>query len=58
VRELLRHGAQVDARSGRGSTPLQLAAHSTGAGGTAGTAAEQREIVDLLINHGASATEG
>lgn len=58
VRELLRHGAQVDPRSGRGSTPLQLAAHSTGAGGTAGTAAEQREIVELLIHHGASATEG
>jgi ankyrin repeat protein len=57
VRELLRHGAQVDARSGRGSTPLQLAGHTTGAGGTAGTAAEQREILDLLVQHGARAAE-
>jgi ankyrin repeat protein len=53
VRELLRHGARLEARSARGATPLQLAMRPTGASGTAGTPAEQREIVDLLRQQGA-----
>jgi ankyrin repeat protein len=55
VRELLNCGAHVDARSSRGTTPLQLAQRATGASGTAGTAAEQRAIVDLFMQHGARA---
>jgi ankyrin repeat protein len=54
VRCLLERGARVDARHAKqGSTPLHLALHSTGAGGTEGTRAEQEEIVALLLDHGA-----
>ena len=58
VRDLLHHGARVDVRSARGATPLQMAMHTTGASGTAGTAAEQHEIIALLTEHGARVAEG
>jgi ankyrin repeat protein len=54
VRELLVRGARTDIRSTRGASPLQLAAHSSGAGGTKDTAAEQREIIAALLEHGAN----
>jgi hypothetical protein len=55
ARHLLRAGAGVEARLGkRGSTALDLAAHPTGASGTAGAVAEQKEITALLLKHGAS----
>ena len=54
VRRLLESGARVDCRLGRtASTPLHLAVRSTGASGTAGAAAEQREIIRLLLANGA-----
>jgi ankyrin repeat protein len=54
VRCLLERGASVHARHGKqGSTPMQLAHHSTGAGGTKGARAEQEEIVELLLRYGA-----
>lgn len=54
VRCLLERGAAVGARHAKqGSTPLHLALHSTGAGGTKGARAEQDEIVELLLRHGA-----
>jgi ankyrin repeat protein len=53
-KQLLRAGARVDPRLGkRGSTPIHLAAQSTGAGGTAHTEREQQEIIELLLRHGA-----
>jgi tankyrase len=55
VKNLLRAGADVNARIKRkGSTPLHLSTQSTGAGGTAGTLAEQLEIIQLLLAHGAN----
>jgi ankyrin repeat protein len=55
VRRLLENGARVDVRLVKlGSMPLHLAVQSTGAGGTAGTAEEQLEIIELLLAHGAS----
>jgi ankyrin repeat protein len=54
VRHLLQSGAGVGSRLGkRGSTALHLAAQSTGAGGTAGTLAEQLAIIATLLEHGA-----
>ena len=54
VRCLLERGADPRARHAKqGSTPLQLAHHSTGAGGTKGARAEQEAIVALLLEHGA-----
>ena len=54
VRRLLALGARTDCRlRARGSTPLHLAAQSTGASGTAGTLDLQLEIIDLLREHGA-----
>jgi hypothetical protein len=54
VRQLLVLGASTGRclRAGR-SSPLHLAAQSTGASGTAGTVDEQVEIIDLLRRHGA-----
>jgi hypothetical protein len=50
-------GARTDCRlRARGSTPLQLAALSTGASGTAGTLDLQIEIIGLLRQYGADAT--
>jgi ankyrin repeat protein len=55
VRCLLERGASVNIRHGKQrSTPLHLALHSTGAGGTRGARAEQDEIVALLLAHGAN----
>ncbi|HZU99609.1 MAG TPA: ankyrin repeat domain-containing protein [Planctomycetota bacterium] len=55
VRCLLERGASVHTRHGKQrSTPLHLALHSTGAGGTRGARAEQDEIVALLLAHGAN----
>jgi ankyrin repeat protein len=54
VRQLLALGARTDCRlRTRGSSPLHLAAQSTGAGGTAGALDEQLEIIALLRKHGA-----
>ena len=55
VRCLLERGARVDATHGRQrTTPLHIATVSTGAGGTKGARAEQQEIVELLLQHGAN----
>jgi ankyrin repeat protein len=54
VRQLLKAGARVDVRLGkRGSTPIHLAAQSTGASGTAGAGSEQLEIIAMLLERGA-----
>jgi ankyrin repeat protein len=53
VRQLLARGARVNAPTGRGTTPLQMVQHSTGASGTAGTIDERREIIELLERYGA-----
>jgi ankyrin repeat protein len=56
VRALVALGARTDRRlRSRGSTPLHLAAASTGAGGTAGCLDEQLEIIDILRSTGADA---
>ena len=54
VRQLLTLGARTDvALKKRSSSPLHLAAQSTGASGTAGTLGDQLEIIALLLAHGA-----
>ena len=55
VRVLLVHGADVRATNGNGSTPLHLAVNTTGRGGTGlqSARAQQREIIHLLLTHGA-----
>lgn len=54
VRQLLELGARTDRwLKRRRSSPLHLAAQSTGAGGTSGTQKEQLEIIELLLRHGA-----
>ncbi|MEI9942252.1 MAG: ankyrin repeat domain-containing protein [Pseudomonadota bacterium] len=54
VRRLLALGARTDCRlRARGSTPLHLAAQSTGASGTAGTLDSALEIIELLRQYGA-----
>jgi ankyrin repeat protein len=56
VRQLLALRARTDCMlNQRGSSPLHLAAQSTGAGGTAGMRAGQLEIIELLLRHGADA---
>lgn len=55
VRVLLANGADPRRKNGSGSTPLHLAVHTTGRGGS-GTAAaleQQRDIIRLLVEHGA-----
>jgi ankyrin repeat protein len=56
VRALLTHGADARRRNKRGSTPLHLAIQNTGRGGSGSAEAreEQREIIGLLLRHGAS----
>jgi ankyrin repeat protein len=55
VRHLLIAGARVNSRLGnQQSTPLHLAVHSTGAGGTAGAIDEQVKIIRLLLQYGAN----
>jgi len=54
VRCLLERGARVDATHGRQrSTSLHIVTHSTGAGGTKRSRAEQQEIIELLLRFGA-----
>ena len=56
VRQLLARGARTDGVLKKGaSSPLHLATRSTGASGTAGTLADQLEIIHLLLRHGADA---
>lgn len=58
VDSLLAAGANPQARTrDRGSTPLHMVVTSTGAGGTAGTSAQQIEIARLLLNFGASLSD-
>jgi ankyrin repeat protein len=51
-------GANVYAQNDNGSTPLHLAVQNTGRGGTGVPAiiARQSEVIDLLLNYGASVT--
>ncbi|XYI03809.1 ankyrin repeat domain-containing protein [Sorangium sp. So ce1128] len=57
VGQLLALGAQPNCRLGkRGSSPLHLAAQSTGAGGTVGSMDEQLDIIRLLLQRGADPT--
>jgi len=55
VRALLSNGADALRTNRRGSTPLHLAVQNTGRGGTGSAASreEQREIIRLLLSHGA-----
>jgi ankyrin repeat protein len=54
VRQLLKAGARVNIGMGKsGSTPIHLAAQSTGASGTAGAVSKQLEIIAMLLQHGA-----
>jgi ankyrin repeat protein len=59
VRALVENGAVVRLMNGNGSTPLHLAVQSTGRSGS-GTAAakdEQRLIIAVLLEHGASPSD-
>jgi len=54
VAALLEHGANANQTCKRsGATPLHRAVTSTGAPGTAGKKSEAREIMKLLLTHGA-----
>jgi hypothetical protein len=55
VAALIAAGADVRKRSGRGSTPMQLATKMTGRGGSGSTPAraEQERIIELLKGSGA-----
>jgi Ankyrin repeats (many copies)/Ankyrin repeat len=59
VRMLLANGADPLRKNGSGSTPLHLAVQSTGRGGTGSSASreQQREIILLLLEHGARPTD-
>lgn len=58
VHALLDGGADSNMANGSGSTPLHLAVQNTGRGGSGSAAAirEQREIITLLLQHGARPT--
>lgn len=58
VRALLAHGADPGRKNGSGSTPLHLAVQSTGRGGSGSSESreQQREIIALLLRHGANPT--
>jgi len=58
VRSLLENGADPSGTNKSGSTPLDLAVRTTGRSGSGSVEARalQREIVELLHAHGASAT--
>src|SRR5262245_30060064 len=54
VEVLLKHGASVNQACKRsGSTPLHRAVTSTGAPATAGKEAEAKQIIEILLRHGA-----
>jgi uncharacterized protein len=54
VATLLRHGAAVNQTCRRsGSTALHRAVTSTGAPGTSGKTAEAKQIIEILLRHGA-----
>jgi hypothetical protein len=55
VRTLLEGGANPRGKNGNGSTPLHLAVQNTGRGGSGGEGAraQQKEIIRLLLAHGA-----
>jgi ankyrin repeat protein len=59
VRALLVNGADVRLANKSGSTPLHLAVQDTGRGGSGSPAAraEQKEIIQLLLAHGARPTD-
>lgn len=59
ARALLRDGADVRLPNKRGSTPLHLAVQDTGRGGSGSPAAreQQKEIILLLLAHGARPTD-
>jgi ankyrin repeat protein len=59
VRVLLENGADPRRKNGSGSTPLHLAVQNTGRGGSGSAAAseQQREIIRLLMAHGARADD-
>ena len=59
VRTLLVSGADPRRRNGTGSTPLHLAVQNTGRGGSGSPASreQQREIILLLLKHGARPTD-
>jgi ankyrin repeat protein len=56
VRVLLRDGADAQRKNKSGSTPLLLATETTGRGGTGSpeAKAEQKEIIRLLLQYGAT----
>jgi ankyrin repeat protein len=59
VRMLLANGADPCRKNGSGSTPLHLAVQNTGRGGTGSSTSreQQREIILLLLKHGARPTD-
>lgn len=59
VRTLLLHGANPRLGNGNGSTALHLAVQNTGRGGSGSSASreQQREIIMLLMKHGARPTD-
>ena len=59
VRTLLEKGADPRLKNGNGSTPLHLAVQNTGRGGSGSSASreQQREIIVLLLKHGARPTD-
>ena len=59
VRALLEGGAEARKQNGSGSTPLHLAVRDTGRGGSGSELAreEQRKIVAILLQAGASGTD-
>jgi ankyrin repeat protein len=59
VGALLDNGADVSLRNRQGSTPLHLAVQNTGASnsGSAEAKEQQREIIELLLQRGARATD-
>jgi ankyrin repeat protein len=59
VDALITHGADARLRNKSGSTPLHLAVQNTGKSNSGSDAAreEQRRIIALLLEHGASSTD-
>lgn len=59
VNVLLANGAEVHLKNGNGSTPLHLAVQDTGRSGSGSEAAraQQREIILMLLQHGARSTD-